>query len=204
MSGFERGANPYPGHGIGQPAGPRPPLPVRVPGASMPVSMHGWQPPHPPEVLLRAAGAIRTVDSRPPLETGPVYESFLAARYGTGPQPQPTFTPKHAALPAPVPEAPAPLPVRDAIPDDGRLRGLLARMAATCADRAEPIFSDTCAHCKGAGGRCRHHQAMHEESAEFRRLALALGGADSDQDALLVLIAAAVDGAALGYPGSAL
>ena len=195
MNAFERGANPYPGP---------PPLDLRVPGASAPASMHEWQPPHPPEVLARTAGAIRNVDARPPLEADPVYAAMIA-RHGTGPlpQPRPTFTPKHAAPPAAV-RTTAPLPVTDALPGDGRIRGLLARMAATCAERTEPIFRDTCAHCQAAGGWCRHHQAMREESEGFRHLALALGGASSDQDALLALIAAAVDGSALGYPGEAL
>jgi len=100
--------------------------------------------------------------------------------------------PGAALAAATEPEIPDALDFLDAMPGYGRIRILLTRMAATSAERAEPIFRDTCADCHAAaGGWCRHHEAMREESAQFRKLALALGSAATDHDAWLLTAAAA-------------
>ena len=202
MSGFERGANPYPAVA---------PLPVRVPGDSGAGPVRKWQPPYPPEFLVpllkRTAEAIRTKDSRPPLEKTPDYDAALAARHRAGSQPQPSFIPNTVPLPAPVAEAPAPLlPVQAAMPASGMLRWYLADLADFASAAREPIFSDTCPNCHGRTGMCRHHKAMAEESAEFSRLAAAIRATPTDQDAVLVLAAAATAGmprppAEPGWPG---
>lgn len=80
-----------------------------------------------------------------------------------------------------VPETP--------VADDGRLRNLLARMAAYSADVTEPLFMDTCEQC--GKEPCARHAAQLDESAMFRRLALALGAAASDKDAFALAAAAA-------------
>lgn len=142
--------------------------------------------------LARVANGIRRMDDPRPRpvvipragrdEELPLHAAAMAAHSGTAPQPA--------------------RPVQAAIPDDGRLRGLLARMAAYAADVTEPLFTATCERCGTA--LCARHAAQREESAGFRRLAVTLGSAASDRDAL-ALIAAAASGhrevSAPAWPG---
>jgi hypothetical protein len=137
------------------------------------------RPRHEPEasaLLAQVLNGLRGID----------YTALDAAR---------TSGQRYAAVVAMTPAPSGPKPIQDlldAMPGYGRLRGLLTRMAATSAERAEPIFRDTCADCHAAvGGWCRHHEAMAEESSQFRQLALALGGAANDHDAWLLTAAAA-------------
>jgi hypothetical protein len=176
---------------------PPAPLPRRRPGQFLPEMrlqprFTPHQPPYARAQLRRLAHAIEHVDDarpaavpvvipEPPVppargEEPPFYAETMAAHYGTGPQPV------------------QPAQAGDALPDDGRIRGLLARLAAIAAERAEPIFRSGCEACAtAADGWCRHHKAMSEESGQFRRLALTLGSADSDRDALFTVIAFAND-----------
>jgi hypothetical protein len=130
------------------------------------------------------------MDDRPPMGPEPIYATLAWPA-------RPTFTPR-AALDA-ASGGTAAQPVRDALPNDGRLTRLLARLTAVAAERAEPIFRDTCPACAEAGGWCRRHEMMRDEAVELRRLAAALAGAPSDKDAVF-LIAAAAAGAAVRLP----